>query len=372
MARRIVHCTSVHQWDDVRIFHKMARSLASRGDDAYVVALDRKGRAEREFVAEGVNIHLLPGADIGSRLARVLTGGWRVAAKARSLGADIVHVHDPELIPFLFGGFGRKTALVYDAHEDLVGQIAAKPWIPTLARPLLRGIASLLELAALRADALVAATPYIAAKLGKRAIPVQNFPLLGEFATAAVSRGNPGRVKAVYAGGISRVRGIEQMIDAAALASEVEALHLAGTFQPAGLQSEMEARPGWSKVRFHGQLSRDALAELLAACDIGLVTLLPNQNYLNAQPTKLFEYLSAGLMVVASDFPAWHDYLAAETLAEFVDPTDPASIAEGLDRAARLPAEERERRRASGRSMIDGTVNWEVEFRKLVSCYERL
>ena len=128
-----------------------------------------------------------------------------------------------------------------------------------------------------------------------------------------------------------------------ARAEIVDRLHLAGPFQPAGLQDEIERLPGWSKVHFHGQLARAPLAELLAASDVGLVTLLPNKNYLTSQPTKLFEYLSAGLLVVASDFPAWREFLAAERLAEFVDPTDPASIAAGLAVSPPSPA-----RNASG------------------------
>ena len=91
MSRKVIHVTSVHRWDDVRIFHKMARSLAHAGYYTHLVALDRKASAEREFVVDGVSIHLMPGADIGSRFGRALTGARRVAACSRALGGDIVH-----------------------------------------------------------------------------------------------------------------------------------------------------------------------------------------------------------------------------------------------------------------------------------------
>lgn len=373
MSRRVVHLTSVHQWHDVRIFPKMARSLARAGFETHIVALDRRATAEREFVEDGVKVHLLPGADIGSRLRRALTGGRRVAAKARALRADIVHLHDPELIPFLFGGLGGKAKRVYDAHEDLVGQIDAKQWIGGAARPMLKATARLLELAARHADGLITATPVIARRFGARAVTIENFPLLGEFDGAAVGpRPATATITAIYAGGISRARGISALVEAIGQASAVDALHLAGTFQPPELQGEIEKLPGWRKVRFHGQLPRADLARLMAQCDVGLVALLPNKNYFTSHPTKLFEYLSAGLLVVASDFPTWREFLDADRLAELVDPADPASIADGLARVAALPEEERERRRAAGRRLIAERINWEAEARKLVDFYERL
>jgi glycosyltransferase involved in cell wall biosynthesis len=375
MPMKLIHATSVHQWDDVRIYHKMARSIANAGYDAHIVALDRKAEAGRVFVSKGVTVHLLPGADIGSRLARSVKGGWRVATAARALRGDLIHLHDPELIPFLFGGLGGNAKLVYDAHEDLVGQIHSKPWVPTPARPLLRTAARMLELAARRADALVAATPHIASKLGSKAVAIQNYPLLEEFAGAAGRGGSaasPTPSAALYAGGITRARGATEMIQALALADQIGTLHLAGSFESGALLAEAQSLPGWARVRYHGHLQRDVLAELMAACDIGLVTFLPHPNHLNAQPNKLFEYLSAGLVVVASDFPAWREMLAPDRLAEFVDPANPTSIADGLRRAAALTPAERQRRRDAGRRMIAQRTNWDMEFRKLLELYRKL
>src|SRR5262245_8270121 len=245
----------------------MARSLVKAGCDAHVVALDRKAAAAREFQSDGVTVHLLPGADIGSRLARSWKGGRRVAAQAKALDGDVVHLHDPELIPFMYGGFGGKAKLVYDAHEDLVGQIHSKPWIPAPARPLLRAAARLLEIATRRADGLVAATPHIAHKLGAKAVAIQNFPLTEELSAAgnrpaAVYGDAPSTV--LYAGGISRARGAIEMIEAVGQASEITTFHLAGSFESDELARQAEVLPGWDKVTFHGQVPRDRLVALMA------------------------------------------------------------------------------------------------------------
>jgi glycosyltransferase involved in cell wall biosynthesis len=375
MLRRVVHCTSVHAWDDTRIFHKMACSLAKAGYDAHVIAIDRSATEAQTFVSKGVTVHLLPGTDIGSRLVRTLKGGRRVAAKATALGGDIVHIHDPELVPLLLGGFGKRAKLVFDAHEDLPGQIDAKSWVPPAARPLFRLAARALELLARRADGLVAATPHIAARFGERAVAVQNFPLLEEFPATVRKAGGEiesGRTSAIYVGGITRARGIVPMIQAIALADDIEIFHLAGTFQSEVLLEEVKKLAGWTKTRFHGQASRPLVSTLMGTSDVGLVTILPHRNYLNSQPTKLYEYLYAGLLLVVSDFPVWRELLAPDRLAEFVDPADPVSIAAGIRRAVALPVEERERRRSVGRALVGERINWESEFAKLRDLYERL
>lgn len=372
---KIVHCSSVHPWDDVRIYHKMTRSLARRGEDVHLVAIDRGADVQKTFRADGVQVHLLAGRDIRTRTGRVMTGGWRVVRKTNSLNADIVHFHDPELVPFLYGGFARGPRMVYDAHEDLAGQISSKEWLPPAARPVARIAASALRWLTSRADAVVAATPHIAAGFGPDTVAVQNFPFREEFedkAQGAASETSEA-FSAVYVGAITRARGIIEMIEAAAKAPSIGVLHLAGDFESEALLREAEALPGWKgKVRYHGKLTRPQVPQLLERSDLGLLLLKPHRNYLDSQPTKLYEYLGAGLPVVVSDFDAWRSILDTGGIVEFVDPADPTLIAAAMERIAALPAAERRQRAESGRLLIREKFNWEREFEKLMALYKNL
>ncbi|MBX3575931.1 MAG: glycosyltransferase [Rhizobiaceae bacterium] len=369
--KRIVHCTSVHRWDDVRIHHKMARALAAAGYDAHVVAIDREADAPRAFASGGATIHLLPGRSIAGRLQRVARGGLAVARKAATLDADVLHVHDPELLPFMLAMRRGKAKLVFDAHEDLRGQIASKGWIPGPFKAAFRGVARTLEWAARGGDGIVTATPHIAAKYGADSVVVQNFPLMEEFAGAVVPAGARSD-RAVYTGIITRGRGIVQLVAAVGLVDELEGLELAGTFESDALRREVEALPGWRKVAYHGQVARPVLAELFGRASVGVVTFLPEPNHVNAQPTKLFEYMSAGLPVVVSDFPRWRALADGAGVAEFVDPADPQSVAGGLRTALARPPEERARLAGIARRLVEERYSFEAEFPKLAALYERL
>ena len=51
-----------------------------------------------------------------------------------------------------------------------------------------------------------------------------------------------------------------------------------------------------------GYLNREQVVETLKRSKVGIVTLYPKINYLDSQPVKMFEYMAAGIPIIASDF----------------------------------------------------------------------
>jgi glycosyltransferase involved in cell wall biosynthesis len=113
------------------------------------------------------------------------------------------------------------------------------------------------------------------------------------------------------------------------------------------------------------------MAAGLEDADAGLVCFLPAPNHVEAGPNKLFEYMAAGLPVIASDFPAWRPIVEGNDCGLCVDPADPAAIARAILYLAENPGRRAEMG-ANGRRAVMERYNWEAEGRRLIAAYERL
>ncbi len=148
-------------------------------------------------------------------------------------------------------------------------------------------------------------------------------------------------------------------------------LQLAGKFQPVSLRAEMEAQAGWQRVEYTGWANRGRVSEILNSVRAGLVVLHPIPNYLNAYPTKIFEYMSVGLPVVASNFPVWRSIVDKARCGLLVDPLDPSAIAEAIQWILDNP-DEAELMGQRGREATETSYNWKTEEEKLVGLYKKL
>jgi glycosyltransferase involved in cell wall biosynthesis len=118
----------------------------------------------------------------------------------------------------------------------------------------------------------------------------------------------------------------------------------------------------------------EELVRTAAAATVGLVPVKPdNLNNLLGDTNKLFEYLMAGLPVVASDLPEIRRVVTAGAppVGEIFDPSSPESIASAVRRVLADP-DEYERRRREARRLAVEQFNWELEERTLLRMYESL
>ena len=262
--------------------------------------------------------------------------------------------------------------VVYDAHEDLPRQILAKPWIPGfLRKPCSVFFECFEDLAARRFAGIVTATPHIAARFSKvnaNTRDVNNFSLPNELAPP--HEGSVRERRICYVGGISRIRGIRQLIEAMALLPDVR-LELCGQFENPILEQEMRDLPGWKQVDYRGLVGRGQLQEIMSRCSAGVVTFLPLPNHVDAQPNKMFEYMSAELPVVSSDFPLWREIIDGAGAGVCVDPAAPERIADAVRAICDDPALVAQLGQNGRRAVLE-KYNWPSEARKLIDFYSRL
>lgn len=364
---KIAHLTSAHTRYDTRIFLKMARSLAAAGYTAALVVADGQGDGCRD----GVDI-----LDVGKargRLGRMMGTTRRVVDRAITLDADLYHIHDPELLPAALRLKRLGKRVIFDAHEDLPRQILSKPYLhPAVRRPISAVMAGFERFACRRLDHVVGATPAITDKFAAMGVPasnINNYPILGELESEAVA-GEKAR-EVCYVGGIGAIRGIAQVILAMGLSDAGTRLNLAGTFPEHQLKARLQQDAGWHRVNELGFLDRNQVRDVLGRSVAGLVTFLPEPNHIESQPNKMFEYMSAGLPVIASNFPLWREIIEGSACGICVDPLDPPAIAAAIDRLVDNPDLARQMGE-NGRKAVQERYNWGQEEKKLLALYESL
>jgi len=366
---KVCHLSTVHPTFDTRILHKECRSLARASHEVHLLIPH-----DRDEVVNGVRIEGLPRSS--GRVRRMTVGPLRLLRRALRLRADVYHFHDPELMPvgLILRALGKKV--VYDVHEDLPRTFEYKDYLKPWLRGVLSWVADRVENTAARYySGVVTATPIIAGRFRRRkeVVVVQNYPILDELLLPDPVPWEQRPPSVAYVGSISRERGILEMVRAMNLlpASTEGTLELAGTFSPPGLLQEAASLPGWNRVRYLGHLGRDGVRDLLGRVRAGLVVLHPEQNYLDSQPIKMYEYMSAGLPLIASDFPLWRPWILPNSCGWMVDPLDPGAIAGAIQRVLADPAGSRAMGER-GRKAVEETFNWAPEERKLLDLYDRL
>jgi glycosyltransferase involved in cell wall biosynthesis len=371
-APRIAVVTTVHVPGDTRIWHKQVGSLAGAGWDVHYLAPDLDGFEGRE----GVVLHGLGPRRLGlrARLGRLR----RALREVRRLDPDVIHFHDPELLP-AFAWFGpRRARLIYDIHENVRRQLLIKPWLPLPLRGVVAGVYGLLERLSLRRVALVvlAEDSYAPLYRDRRAVVVKNYPVLERLAPGPRDLGPEPRV--CYVGGLSVERGAVDLLrafrgvlDARPDARLVVAGPAHAPLSTDGLREMAEGLGIGDRTEVRGRVPLPEAYDLMAGSAVGVAPLRAAGNYVASLPTKMFEYMSCALPVVVSDFPLWRSIVEKRGCGRTFAPGEPEALAAAIldvladpDRYAAMSA--------AGLAAVFERYGWDAEAAKLLQAYREL
>jgi glycosyltransferase involved in cell wall biosynthesis len=267
-----------------------------------------------------------------TRVRRTLAGAsfaWQALQVARRERPALVQANDWNT---MWCGVAIKLAcgarLIYDSHElwaDRNGRWERRWWLLASEALFVRV-----------ADVVTTASPGYADALRaryriERPTVIRNIPD-GPLAQAAQPRTPP---LAVYVGGLMPGRGLEQTIDALALAPGIR-LRAIGPGAPAyrtSLLERAETAGVTHRIELHPPVPSADVSAALADAAAGLCLIQPVcRSYELTLPNKLFEYAAAGVPVLASELPVIARIVHEWGIGEVVAPADPRAIAAGLTR----------------------------------------
>lgn len=369
---KVCHISTVHNAFDDRIFYKMCRSLAANGYDVTLVVEHNKD----EFT-DGVHIVPLPFAK--GRIQRFLFNSFRAFVKGMKSGAVLIHFHDPELIliGLLFKICRRKV--IYDVHELVYYHFDQKEWLSPVVRRIAKIVYRFFEkLAVSFFDKIILVVDdysfqdyfsknYLS-KQGKFTY-IRNFCMISMIDQVLPADFKSADRILIYAGGLSRMRGIREVIQAIELMKNPPCFLLFGQWSDDDYLSTCMQEPGWRYVRDMGFKRLEEVYPFMKIADLGIAILYPMKNYLTSLPVKAFEYMACSLPILMSDFPFWQ-----KTFNEAAWFTDPQNVSVIRNKLGEILSDKNsmEAKGAVGREMVEKKFSWEAESKRLLMCYDEI
>jgi len=327
------------------------QALASLGHDVtLVVRPDTTSPAREPFAfydlppVRGIRVETIP-RSAGARANRIrfLLGAL---TRAADRPAATIWTRDLGVAAFLLQlPSARRPVVVYESHG--VAPVVSEEMPRLLGNPELTPTRRKLERLDRRerhvwrrAPAYVTITKALADDLAARYGPRPNVFVVPDGASPApnVDVDRHGPAVAGYAGHLYPWKGVDVLIRALALAPHVGGLIVGGhpaEHDRARIDALIDELRLAGRVTITGLLPfREVRSQLGRAS----MLVLPNSSSAISErytsPLKLFEYLTLGRPIVASDLPAVREVLTHERTALLVPPDDPPALARALERLA--------------------------------------
>jgi glycosyltransferase involved in cell wall biosynthesis len=294
---------------------------------------------------------------------------------------DVIHANDITMLPTATYTAGRlragghEVSWLYDAHEYVAGVEWPYPRMaaayPAAERELIH-----------RADAVVTVSDEIAdllqreQDLSTRPSVVLNTPVRaaithsGEYSVRrAAGVGDDVRLL-VYSGYVHPARGLDTAIHTLTLLPDVRLAVVANRANEQVTDLENLAVQLGVEDRLHivPYVPQHAVADYLSSADLAVICFRKTPNNELSLPTKLAEYLHAGLPVACSDVKTLSDYVRAHDLGTVFTADDPQSMAV----AVRDALGRRDALRANITEDLLQELSWETQSATLLKLYSDL
>lgn len=384
LNKRIAHI-SLSQLDlDIRI-EKYVRELTAAGIETYVIGADLNSTSYKSYVRHGAHYAVIPCA------VRSFSSFWRYeqCKAALQVKAAVYHANDlTSLLPALVAAKILGARVIYDAHEVWSQNVDYSPVKRTYVRysTLKRWCLSLFEMILSRqSDLFVTVNAPIASfyqrrfLLLKRPMIIRNVPR--KETVPIVSSRELKRELGLseetfllgYIGGVGPSRNIESVLKSLKYLRDLRIKFFVMGPNLRFFESEYRAiarEAGAEDMLILKEgVPMDEVPSYMCAIDGGIL-MLKNLclNFYLFLPNKLFEYMSANVPVLASNFPVVSPIVLDNKLGFTFDPESPEEISKAIRQLVNTSKLERAEMGARGRKLIFDSLHWELEVVPYLEC----
>lgn len=374
---KVCHLASLHKMNDMRIFEKECKSLAKGGFDVTLIGFGPSAKTE---TIDGVRCISLF-CPIKNNFEILSKRNKMSLEAALKVDAEIYHLHEPELLPVGMKLKRKGKTVIFDSHEFYGWQlrdnihkikiIKVSPWMMKVVgkcymiyeKRVCKRFDAVIQVCTMNGENYFA-------KRCRKTLFIRNLPSLSDYTRKTPIHFSE-RSRVAMIGGLSKERGITQLVNAAYQAKAH--LLLAGAFLPKAYETELRGMPEFACVDYQGFLDKNGMVGLLEQANIGASTLLHVGQYdkIDTFPTKVYDYMSMELPVVISDTEFAKKMNDKYHFAICVSPDKPEEIAAAIRWLNSHPEEAIEMGK-NGRKAIESEFNWERESEKLIGFYKSL
>ena len=360
---KVCHFSTVHNVADTRVFHRECIAIHRAGFD--VVLIVPNGRDDE---IDNIKIKHIP--IVRGRLRRFFISTFQVLIACYREKADIYHYHDPELMiaGMILRLSGKKV--IIDIHDDVLYFMNNKHYLPiSIRKPIGLGVLMLQKFLILFHSGVVTATPFISKRFGKRhVISVQNFPEYSRFERCKQIPYDQRPLKFIFTGVMHEKAGFINYLKTASLFDSDYTIDIVGRFSPQSLVKKLQP---YSAIQFKPWMEYDSVLHEIMSSRAGLCLYPSTPQFVESYPRKFFEYMAAGIPVIASDFPLWREIIHKNGAGLLVNPESPEDISDAIKWIATNQTEAKQMGK-NGRKLVEEIYCWEKEKEKLIAFYEKL
>lgn len=373
-SNKVVHLTTVHHPYDTRIYHKECLSLKKAGYDvSLIVSLEDKQAGQTVITSDGVK--LIGTKKRKGRLKRMIFSTWQTYKLAKKEKADYYHFHDPELLWVGWLLKNKTNRVIYDVHEDYYTAIMQKDYLPSALKKLVGAVYNKLEKLFIRKMDICLAEKYYQEHY-PQGIKILNYPILNTELLKTNNSASNIENALIYTGNVTEVRGSYLHAQLPSLPSKPDVYFYGKCASE--IADEMKSVAGANKDQlfFTGidqYVERNEIdqAYLSKSWLAGIAIFPPTQHYMRKELTKFFEYMTAGIPIICSNFPVWEAFIQKYKCGIAVDPNNQTEWNQAIN-YLHENHEARENMIANGRQAVINELNWTLEEKKLLNWYKEI